>query len=77
MKVTEKLAGTWQQRKLIINEEQPLWSFVAASLTERNESVPVRVQVADCVSAEEALPFWDYITRISVMRSRWARVVRD
>lgn len=36
-------------------------------------------QVGDCPSlaAEEAVLFWDYITRITVIRSRWAPVVTD
>lgn len=36
-------------------------------------------QVEDCPSlaTEEAVLFWDYITRITVIRSRWAPVVTD
>lgn len=35
-------------------------------------------QVEDCTSpAEEEAVFWDYVTRITVIRSRWAPVVTD
>lgn len=43
------------------------------------KSLSVSGQVVYCPALvrEEAGLFWDYITRITVMRSRWAPVVAD